>query len=256
MITKITNLVVKLTLLSCLWQGFLFGQMFPFPGPKNNGVAAPVGPNVFSTYSGTTGDNTTVTLPTVDSSGSTLLTMIITMVSGANPCSASITDNKGNTWLAINRYSDSTVLVNVCIWYSIPSSVGVGHIVSISNGHYSGIVFSGWNGPTTYTSVFNGAGGTTNQTSIATGSVTPGSTNSLVIAGWVGSVSTVPDKTSLSINTGFTIPTNGVVWNGDGGQTILGAGVAYLQETSIVSVNPTWSWTESTKIAAAIAVFH
>lgn len=155
------------------------------------------------------------------------------------------TDSKGNTWSSL---TDGAGNSRCRLWYCLNPTVGSGHTFS-SNilGGYQSLQIAAFAGVKTVSAfdVENGADETT-AASIATGSITPGEDNELVVAGLL-----YYTNTTVSIDNGFTIAAQVSAVIG----SWFGGALAYKIQTTAAAINPTFSWTGSTTTAARIASF-
>jgi hypothetical protein len=185
------------------------------------------------------------TTSSIDTTGANLI--VIWYVSNAGQ---TITDNKGNTWSTLTLRSNGVDTIGRLL-YCLSPTVGTGH--TFSNGSsFSWISVAAFSGAAA-ASVFdqeNGAGPGTNSTSLATGSITPGENNELVIAavgnGGANTSSYVADSADsfTLINSANSI--NGVSYGG---------GLSYQIQTTATARDHDWSWTTSATRVAAIASF-
>jgi hypothetical protein len=178
----------------------------------------------------------------IDTTGATLLVAVVGWDLGTTP---TIADSKSNSWTACTIRSSS--IGSVCIFYSTPTTVGASHTVTATaSGLEPGIAVAAFSGAAA-SSVFDQENGAANDASatLATGSVTPGQANELLIAG----IATVGSNTPSSIDTGFTFDGK----SSDAGFTH--TGIAHLIETTATAKNPTWTQGGASNIAVAIATF-
>jgi hypothetical protein len=183
----------------------------------------------------------------VDTTGATLL--VVTGVYYGGGTTASVTDNKSNTWTKLT-VQDNSVAAN-CIWYSHATTVGTGHTVTFT-GDYSIAEFMAFSGVSG--SPFDKQGGneTANGTAATTfqpGSLTPSANGSLIVVG-LGNNSFTG---TISIDSSFTIAGQHTYNSG----VNYGAATAYLIQTTAAAVDPTWTMpsTGGTYLTSAMAVF-
>lgn len=184
------------------------------------------------------------TSSSANTTGADLIVVSVTFnKASSNP---SLSDSKGNTYTALTDFAVSNQVER--LYYCQSPTVGSGHtftftgtniFASLSMACFSGSV-------ATPLDVQNGA---TNAgaTSLATGSVTPGANNELVIA----SVGTTGSDAARSIGGGFTKAADVV---GTPSVAYCSA-IAYLIETTATAANPTWSWSTSQAATESIAAF-
>ena len=187
------------------------------------------------------------TTPAIDTTGADLLVVLVTQYSDSTP--PSLSDSKGNTWTARPRYIGR--FTQVRLYYCRGGSVGAGHTFSLSVGDsFYGTIevaaFSGSVASPFEADVFSNAG-SLSVTSLATGSLTPSMSGSLLIAGIDPG-----DGTGLSIDSGFAITDFKAPVSGQN----QGGGLAYLIQGAAAPVNPTFSWTLAQDCVATLAVFQ
>lgn len=189
-----------------------------------------------------------VTTTAIDTTGANLIIIAVGWYSAGNPA---ISDSKSNTWTALT-IKTNTGSGNNRLWYCVNPTVGTGHTFTNGTGNYSSVAVSAWSGANaTPFDVENGAIGAAIVT-LATGSVTPGQDNELVIAGislrglWGANSDDI-----VTIDNGFTISNQipGV------GNNRLSVGMAYKVQTTAAAVNPSWSWSHSDSVSVTIATF-
>ncbi len=179
----------------------------------------------------------------IDTTGANLIVIVTAQFSGGTLTTP--TDSKGNTYTGLTARTNGSVRNR--IFYCLAPTVGSGHTFTFANsGIFASASVQSFSGAAT-SSVFDVENGATGSlTTLATGSVTPGQDDSLVIAG-VGSGNTG----SASINGGFTIANQTTA----SGSRYSSAG-AYLIQTTATAANPTWTTGDLTgESTATIAVF-
>ncbi len=123
-----------------------------------------------------------VTSSAIDTTGATLLVLIVVDVDGG----ATVSDSYGNTWTALTPYVTPTVQGAVRIHYAADPIVGAGHTFS-ANGGVPAIAVQAHSGVIT-SSPFDGENGAAQgngvATTIATGTVTPTLDGALFITGY------------------------------------------------------------------------
>lgn len=155
------------------------------------------------------------------------------------------TDSSSNTWTKLTTYSRATTF-SVEIFYCINPTTSGTHTFTFNStsSFHTMMVQSFANASGGYVTE-NGANA--DGTSLATGSVTQSSVASVIASTYAINASASP----MSINSGFS-ETSEVDFSGG---VAYGGAMAYLIQTAIASVNPTWTRTNSDGQAAAIAVF-
>lgn len=184
------------------------------------------------------------TTPAINTTGANLIVIAVSMF--GTPSTSGLSDSKTNTWTQLTTHSGTTASVR--LFYCLAPIVGSGHTFTYNVG-FPTICVQAWSGAAA-ASVFdveNGASGS-GVTSIATGSITPGANNELVVTG----ISLADNTTGPAlINGGFTISDQSL---GRSGLTESGA-MAYLIQTTATAANPTWSGFTTDGPGAAIASF-
>ena len=159
-----------------------------------------------------------------------------------------VSDSKTNSWNPLTA-SNSGNTTNK-LYYCIPTSVGTGHTFTASNGGNQFATmeiqaFSGLN----QTSPFESENGNANSSgTIQPGSVTPSINGALIITGAGWNVACTP----TSINSSF-IKTDEQNF---GAGNNYGSSMAYLIQSTVAAVNPTWTRTGSAENSSRIAVFR
>lgn len=167
----------------------------------------------------------------INTTGATLLVMSVADFSH-DSTTDTISDSKGNTWVALTNRVASTI--NGTIWYVANPTVGSGHTFTCA-GNYIGCSVAAFSGVTT-TSPFdqeNGAA-TASATTLQPGSITPSQAGTLVVTGLGVNTATIVPGT---IDSGFTVADS---WGGTVGDSV-GMNLAYKVQTSAVAENPTWT---------------
>lgn len=159
--------------------------------------------------------------------------------------SATISDSYSNTWTQLNSYTAGGASVASTLFYVLSPTVGTGHTFSCGP-NVSNVAVAAFSGVAT-SSAFdqqNGSSGVSSTSSLQTGSVTPTFTNELIITGLAASGGGSP-----TVDSGFTIT--------DTYTNLFTTCLGYVIQTSIVSENPTWSFSNgSFGCAASIATFQ
>ncbi len=187
--------------------------------------------------------NGTNSSPAVDTTGATLL---VAFVDDETAGAAAPSDNKSNTWSPLT--SKTGQFTTGRLFYVANPVVGSGHVFSNTGGtNFGSAVFMAFSGTAT-TSPFDqeSGAGTSGATTLQPGSITPSQANCVLVTG-VGFGSTQ----TYSINSGFSTPLQTNFAGGVGS----GSGMSYLVQTSASAVNPTWTPTSSTEMAAVMASF-
>lgn len=196
-----------------------------------------------------TGAQTGGTTGAVDTTGATLLVAVVTRYSGGVP---TVSDSNSNTWTALTDRTGGEAAAR--IYYAVNPTVGSAHTFTIGGGgsdYYAKITVGAFSGAATSTPFDqqNGAGSGSGSTSLASGSVTPGEDNELIISvistgtGSSGTYSVDNSMTKFSGEEPYEINVN----EGHAG--------AYKIQTTATAIDATWSWTGSAVRAAAIATF-
>ena len=174
-----------------------------------------------------------------DMTGATLLVSSLSYVVGTGD---GITDSLGNTWVKIAEATQVTRVSS--LWYVANPTVGSSMTFSPTAG-FGRAAFAGFSGVATASPLDQtAAGGSTSGTSLQPGSITPAENDELVVAtlAW-------DNSDTASVNSSFTISNQGSSANP------IGAALGYLIQTTAAAVNPTWSITNSTNMAAMQASF-
>lgn len=192
-----------------------------------------------------TGSNSGGTTPGINTSGSTLITLVVTSYSvNAAP---TVSDNKGNTWNA-RTVITAGAGCRCRIYDCLNPTVGTGHTFTVAGTTtYSIVQVLAWSGANT-TSSFdqeNGAGAASG-TSLSAGSVTPSENNELIVTGeTLGGASageTVASPMTLQNYTAFSSGNN------------MGSAIGYEIQTTATARNPSWSG-GSQERAARVATY-
>lgn len=140
-----------------------------------------------------------------------------------------VTDTLGNVYLPLTVQNYNSGAGALRLFYCSNPLTGAAVVVAATNGTLVVDVFSGF---AAYASVQNGAS-SASATSISTGQVTPVQLNSLIVTGFNA-------LGAISVDSGFTPASS--------------SSLAYLVGSS--NVNPTWTVSGATPLAAVIAVFN
>jgi hypothetical protein len=182
-----------------------------------------------------------------DSTGADLLIAVLS--SYAAQTRPTLSDSKGGTWVADKDQADTDPTSRVTIFSCKPSSVGSGHTFTIAGtGVYSSLIVYAFSGSAAASYFDQSASAFSNgATSLASGSATPGQANEIVIA----ALSLFVDTTGLTGPSGFSTPDLVTGLTGDH----LACAAAYQIQTTATARNPSWSWTNTAKVSAAIATY-
>ncbi len=188
------------------------------------------------------------TTGSVDTSGNSLL--VAAIVSYVAVGDATISDSKSNTWTALTKSASTTQYVK--FFYVASPTVGTGHTFTVAGvGSFSSIAVITFNGTTTSSPFDQQNGNTFNAgtTTLTTGSVTPGVDGEVLVA----AVGLNASSGNPTIDVSFTSPCTEFL-NYSAGVNF-GVGLTYQIQTTATTRNPTFSFTSSNPVAAAIATF-
>lgn len=186
----------------------------------------------------------------LNSTGANFLAMVFTNTYTAG----TFTDSKGNTWVECTHRQ--TGACGQSIWYcEAPTSVGASHALVNTNNVNSDWFFflafsvSGGNlsldaGKEAYTDD-NGF----TVTSQATGALTPSADGALILAALSA---TNANATGYSISGGGF---SSIALDSDGDTSNRGGAVAWIEQGTAASSNPTFSWTTASRALTALTVF-
>jgi len=191
-------------------------------------------------------DSNGFTSSSIDTTGSNFLVVCLaSQVFGTG----TISDSNSNTWTALTNQIGSFADRWCRVFYSENPTVGSGHTFTVTGTNiFPTIAYASFSGVATSSSfdVENGPGSTGYGTSTDTGTVTPSSTNELIVAGL-----NYDDNSVSTVDSGFTT-IDTISRSGFG---FSGIHFAYIVETSIVAKDPTFSWSNNDRAVAAIASF-
>jgi len=190
-----------------------------------------------------TGKSVGINGGSLDAINTTGATAIIVGVGGFG--TVTISDNKGNSYTPLTGYTQADS-ATFRFHYVLTPVVGSGHVITLSgSGIYCAATAYAFSGAINYDSRQNGASGTSSP--LNAGSVTPSVNGALVITGTTaGGIAA-----TFSTPSGFT----GLIQvTGIGAVSVYAVG-AYQIQTTAAAINPQWTWTGSTNVAAAVAVF-
>lgn len=188
------------------------------------------------------GDSSGVTTGSIDTTGCDFLVAAVGEYAGSS--GTSMTDSKGNTWNIITS-NNGTTRTHIC--YCVPTSVGSGHTFSWAGSSvFASIVVAGFSGA--HASPFDQSNGSTGSSAtLATGSVTPSEDDELLITS-----STSVDSAGVpTINSGFTV-VDGLPYSPS---NYFSVAMGMKIQTAAGAENPTWTWTNSSEVAAKIVTF-
>jgi hypothetical protein len=188
---------------------------------------------------------TNVATAAIDTTGATLLVVVVSQSNGA--AFGTLSDSKGNTtWTAL---TPQNVGMRETISYVTNPTVGTGHTVTYTSSatDYPSICVAAFGGVATATPLDQQVGSSTDGVlSLTPGSVTPTQANALVISGLANN-----QPGSFTITGGFTITNEAQHTAG----LNYGSALAYLIQTTAITANPTWSRLEPSALAGTNASF-
>lgn len=196
--------------------------------------------NGISGGSGASGITTTA----IDTTGADLI-VIWTAWLGAPP---TITDSKGNTWIALTQ-RNGTSLFSGRFYYCVAPTVGSGHTFSALNTNtFSSISVMAFNGVHRTNPYITDVGANGTGTTIQPGSITPTGRNMLLVAASAHQPSGFP-----SINSGFIVNDAGVTYSSGNHP---GIRLAYQTQVAATARNPTWTRSGTGDGVAAMVCFR
>lgn len=201
-------------------------------------------PTLVNSVSATPG-GTGGTTAAIDTTGADFLVMVVAWYVAPTTTPS---DSKSNTWVG---GTIQTVNNQSCrIFYSYNPTVGTGHTFTFSSASsiYPAIQVLAFSGLVTSATPFDQQNGNTNtsSTTIQPGSVTPTRNNELLIAGCCH------EQASYTIDSGFTEAFD-IAYSGS---VNMGGSAAYLIQSALAAINPTFTLAgSSANNAAAIATF-
>ncbi len=211
-------------------------------------VATAGGTVLIATVATSASTNNGVSTPAIDTSGATLLSVVVGFDQGSN--APSVFDSKSNTWTALTRHNGA-LGVSTILYYATNPTVGTGHTFSATSATaiFPGIAVGAFATVNTTSTAFDVENGAFSfGTTCTAGGVTAGSNNELVITGaGLGGGGTTAIATAISL--GFTITTSRAV-----GSTY-GVNLAYLKQTTATASDPTWTFDQAEHCATVIAAF-
>jgi hypothetical protein len=158
-----------------------------------------------------------------------------------------ISDSQSNTWTAGPTATDVSGSVVQQYYVYAPSTSSTQTFTGTSTTGQATIVVEAFSGAVTSPLDQTGSNTQTSGTSVTSFGATPGQNNELAVASIV-----CRDGTSVSINSSFTIPTNGSY---DHGTNVWCTGQAHFIQGTAGALNPTYSWTGTTSAAAVIGTY-
>lgn len=217
-------------------------------------LGAPAGPpsgySLVSNANAASSGGASVTTSGIDSTGGSLIVLVLSSYQAVSPGHPTISDSKGNVWTSTTAYNK--VNPRAAIYYASNPIVGTGHTFTATNNPsaaYSVVSVSVWSGSLTGSDPLDRVAGASSgaSTSITlSGSVTPSVDNCLIISGMTGTVSN-----TMGIDSSFTV----ISQNNYSAGNNMGGAHAYLVQGTAAAFNPTWSWTNSMTSAMIVAVF-
>lgn len=188
------------------------------------------------------------TTSAVDTTGGSGI--IVIMGAGASAGTLSVSDNKSNTYTAINNVVSGWQL---SMFYCAAPTVGTGHTFSPGattpasyNGTITVFCFSGTDRIVFYDGQQN-SNFSLASTTVQPGSITPSRNGCLIVSGHSGATNGSVPTINLSFSTPFgTAAVAGTSFSAYG---------SYLIQTAAAAINPTWTDTSGTNLAA-IASFR
>lgn len=183
------------------------------------------------------------TTPAIDTIGAGIL--LVGIVSYESSTAPTPSDSKGNTWTPLTA-SSIVAGARSQLFYSVPTSVGSGHTVTVSGaGNFSSACFASFSGGAASPfDVENGGTGTSTSPSAGTG-IAPTVDNELLIA-----LAGTGAGTLTAIDGGFTFAGSAVAYSA---ALHFGAAMAYLIQTTATASDPNWTNSVSVDWSARIA---
>lgn len=190
-------------------------------------------------------NSTNVVTTGIDTTGATLL-----VVSASSLDAPTITDSKGNTWTKLTTYKNATSGAWQTIAYVINPTVGTSHTFT-NTASFPGISVVAFSGATT-SSPFDQQNGAScdNTTTCASGSITPGENNEVIVAGIGGCTGSGGDN-SCTADSGMT----NVGYLQTVGGSGYGTGIAYKVQATAASINVSWTGPAASYFAQGVASF-
>lgn len=198
---------------------------------------------LITSLQGNSTDSNGFTTSSGNTTGADLI--IVSLATGVS--SGTISDSKGNTWTPLTQRTGGFSDRFYQFFYCQGGTVGSGHTFSVTGtANFPSLCVSAWSGSTAAPFDVENGNSLAFGNSIQTGSITPTVDNELLVTGMC-----YDDTSTPTIDVGFTVlQTLPVTGFGYTGQQI-----AYIIETTATAKNPTFSWTNNSRSAAAIASF-
>lgn len=213
----------------------------------SNEASTPAGLWTFISRTSVAGSNGGTTSSINTSTANLLVAEVASYYPSGEP---TLTDSKGNTWTLLTRHYDTGLISSNRMYYCINPTVGSGHTFTLSGAstfsNMNVMAFNNTTTPTYYAE--NGSADIGNQNFIQTGAVTNNLANALFVCGFSGLNTGVPP---ITLDSGFTQVDS--FYNG--GLYIAGTG-GYKIVSSIVTLNPKFTWSNQTYVSTSIAVFQ
>ena len=191
----------------------------------------------------------TFTTPAVDTTGATLIVVGFTDYVAGGGTPGVLSDSFGNTWTGLGATSASggTIFTSQ-LYYCANPTVGAGHtFTDTGTTRIGSMVVAFFTGNTATPLDGHTGADTLSGATEQPGSITPVANNELIIThsnGWT-------NGTTATIDSSFTIIDQETGVASQSGASAL----AYLVQTTAGAVNPTWTWSGSTGVAATMASF-
>jgi hypothetical protein len=197
-----------------------------------------------------TGAGAATTSAAIDTTSATIIVIGVEyyQASGGPP---TLSDSKANTWTQLTVQTGASSKVS--LYYSLNPTVGSGHTFTLTNAFagfygtgqvlaFSGSATPGFTGGQQSGTVGSGA-------TVQPGSITPGTTNNLVVTALGTGYNGV-----YSVSAPFSLTDQQ-----QQGASTLGGATAWLSQSAATAVNPTWTATGTASPVdnnAVMAVFH
>lgn len=168
------------------------------------------------------------TTGTMNSSGATLLVMVVSTGATATP-----TDSASNSWTELGTTDIGSIRLR--IYYVINPATSATHDFTYSQTNsYPTIMVMAFQGTGAYDTGSIVQASVSGGTSLASGSITPSANNAVVITGFSGHTST-----TVTTPTGFTSQPSNTDFVGASNYA---GGSAYKIQTTAGAENPSWAW--------------
>lgn len=185
------------------------------------------------------------TSSSIDTSGASLLVVVCGFdIRGGG---LTLVDSNTNTWTALT--TDRQAVWTTCrTYYALNPIVGSGHTFSFGGtDSYCSLVAASFSGADLSTPLDQQTGANNDAaTSLATGSITPGTDNQLVVAALAFN-----NPATVTIGGSFNTPVTA------NAQDFVrkGASLSYLIQTTAAAANPTWTVSTTSELAAQISSY-